>query len=145
MGQQEKRASGSRPPHNGYTFVAQSIMPLLAALLALAATKQPDLPVWKLSHGLTSCEPPTFSKLNFGNARVAWSNLGGLGGSCENEGVQCTFGPTTATTPQDVYYENVGIGAGGERIDLRIVKCATPVGGGERERKKRARIFVLLC
>ena len=67
------------------------------------------------------CQPPdSFTQISFEAARLRRSNLGGLGGRCDNNGALCTEGQTTTSTPRDLYIENVGVHTSGQ-IDLRIV------------------------
>ena len=66
------------------------------------------------------CQPPdSFTQISFEAARLRRSNLGGLGGRCDNNGALCTEGQTTTSTPRDLYIENVGVHTSGQ-IDLRV-------------------------
>ena len=69
------------------------------------------------------CEPrDAFTMISFDNARLARSNLGGITGRCEQSTNPCTLGPTTAASPRDLFFENLGTTEDGQRIDLRVVK-----------------------
>jgi hypothetical protein len=58
-----------------------------------------------------ACVPAdSFTPIDFGVARLARTNLGGLGGRCDvdREPELCTEGGRTVTTPNDVYIMDVG-------------------------------------
>ena len=66
----------------------------------------------------TACRPFTADTtlISFGaKARLARSNLGGVGGRCDADGSECTQGLRTASTPPDVYIENVA-----PNVDLQL-------------------------
>ena len=64
---------------------------------------------------------PMFTHLNFENAFMVRSNLGGQGGKCTTVGVCDEL--QSAATPHEVYIRNVATGPNGERIDLRITNA----------------------
>lgn len=79
------------------------------------------------------CQPPnTFTQLTFANARLARSNLGGLGGRCDAKPELCTHGSTTSM-PHEIYIEGIASikEDGGEghsernvQVDLRITNMS---------------------
>ena len=66
------------------------------------------------------CEPRGFQEITFETAQLAYSNLGGLGGRCDQQGSLCTEGSTTSGTAHDIYISNVGTTQEGTQLDLRI-------------------------
>ena len=65
------------------------------------------------------CEPRTFTLLSLSEARLARSNLGGLGGRCDANAAECTDGLRKASTPAELYFESVGVG-----VDLRVANAS---------------------
>ena len=65
------------------------------------------------------CEPRTFTLLSLSEARLARSNLGGLGGRCDANAAECTDGLRNASTPAELYFERVGVG-----VDLRVANAS---------------------
>jgi hypothetical protein len=63
--------------------------------------------------------PGSFQYFSFEAARLRTSNLGGLGGRCVDSA--CTGGATDASTPHELYIENIGVlPTTGQTVDLRI-------------------------
>ena len=78
----------------------------------------------RLASGEVCTDRDSFVLIDFENAGIVRSNLGGLGGRCTEEnfadGVVCTDGATTPSTPHDIYLSNVGRTRNGETVDIRI-------------------------
>ena len=85
----------------------------------------------------------SFTQIHFNGALLAHSNLGGLGGRCDDNGDLCTEGATASSTPRDILIENVGLsvvgGSSAERIDLRITNQSECERTAVRELPKIAR------
>ena len=70
-----------------------------------------------------SCTPrDSFVHVGFDMAKLVRSNLGGQGGRCTTAGF-CVE-QLTASTPQEILFETVGIARPGEPIDMRVTNTS---------------------
>ena len=91
----------------------------------------------------SACVDPMFTHLNFENAFMVRSNLGGQGGKCTTVGVCDEL--QSASTPHEMYIRNVATGPNGERIDLRVTnateyRASRPHQNGLVDNKKMGKI-----
>ena len=98
------------------------------------------VPVWAQSYGSNTasytaaqiasaaCTPlDAFTPIDFTHAQLVRSHLGGQGGPCDSgqNPELCTDGVRTGSTPQELYFSNVGTTPTGDCLDLRITSEST--------------------